>query len=196
MDVISLSSREDDPMEVDTERQPGDGMDNVIVLSDDDDDDRHMIGNEAVERHSDFDNGLSHDSGELNRETGDSSYAGNLAIKERMEDTPRSDPNMLYTPLQRWEYENNLPVDGVEDTEAWAREVGLADARIDHSLPGKRQKKVGPQEPPKYINSDPLTFEELNLVHIATSSDAKESENIEKDKEADPKGKGKKKMDD
>ncbi|KAG0571915.1 hypothetical protein KC19_VG053300, partial [Ceratodon purpureus] len=31
----------------------------------------------------------------------------------------------LFTPLQKWEFDNGLPVDGVGDVKKWVVEVGL-----------------------------------------------------------------------
>ena len=55
-----------------------------------------------------------------------------------------------YTPLQRWEYENGLDVDGVTDVKRWAIEVGLADEGDDDTQKAKRLKRSSVIEPPKY----------------------------------------------
>ena len=55
-----------------------------------------------------------------------------------------------YTPLQKWEYENGLDVDGVSDVKRWAIEVGLSFDGEDDAQKAKRIKKNNVIEPPKY----------------------------------------------
>lgn len=70
--------------------------------------------------------------------------ASRNAINLRTTDAP------TYTPLQRWEFENRLPVDGVSDVRTWAVAVGLA---RDLATSVKKMRTGVVEEPPKYGNS-------------------------------------------
>ena len=58
-----------------------------------------------------------------------------------------------YTPLQRWEFENGLPVSGVSDVETWAAAVGLARDLANSVNPTKKLRTAEVEEPPKYGSS-------------------------------------------
>ena len=60
---------------------------------------------------------------------------------------------VTFTSLQKWEYENGFPVDGVEDTRQWAREVGLDVGNNDPNAQNKRRKLASAEVTPKYIYS-------------------------------------------
>ena len=96
----------------------------------------------------------------------------------------------LITPLQKWQYENRLPVSGVTNVEEWAREVGLTDSSDDNGTPLKKQKTLMLTEPPKYAVSSSRTM-------ITSAEDPKspsdECNNSDSDADEDKirKGKGK-----
>lgn len=58
-----------------------------------------------------------------------------------------------YTPLQRWQFENGLPVDGVSDVRTWGVAVGLARDLANSVIPSKKMRTGVVEEPPKYGNS-------------------------------------------
>ena len=62
----------------------------------------------------------------------------------------------LYTPLQKWEYEHGLPVDGVSHVRAWALEVGLAEEDDEETQPQKKRKCARLNEPSKYGESSTI----------------------------------------
>ena len=69
----------------------------------------------------------------------------------------------LYTPWQKWEFDNNLPVDGVKDVEKWALEVGVLEEEPRSSNPKKRKRKAAGLEPPKYgTSSDTVVMESIS----------------------------------
>ncbi|KAG0571623.1 hypothetical protein KC19_VG028200 [Ceratodon purpureus] len=59
----------------------------------------------------------------------------------------------LYTPLQRWEFEHGLPVDGVTNVRTWAIEVGLAEEESEGTAPQKKRRCAGLIDIPKYEQS-------------------------------------------
>ena len=65
-----------------------------------------------------------------------------------------------YTPLQRWKFENGLPVDGVSDVQTWAVAVGLARDLANSLNQSKKKMTEVAEEPPKYGNST-FTITEL-----------------------------------
>ncbi|KAG0594442.1 hypothetical protein M758_UG077700 [Ceratodon purpureus] len=71
---------------------------------------------------------------------------------------PRTRPlgRLTFTPLQKWEYENGYPVDGVPDTREWAIDVGLEVGSNDPDAQRKRRKLASAEAPPKYIASGGL----------------------------------------
>ncbi|KAG0597016.1 hypothetical protein M758_UG304500 [Ceratodon purpureus] len=96
----------------------------------------------------------------------------------------------LYTPLQKWEYENGLPVYGVSDVLGWALDVGLAgnDDDEDH-----KAKKMKMNEPPKYAGSTCRIM--LNSAEEQdTPAENKNDAEAQEEMDAYMKSKGKKKM--
>ena len=81
----------------------------------------------------------------------------------------RPSTHSTFTALQRWEYENGLPVDGVEDVRQWAREVGLAGENSGDEK--KRRKLSCAINPPKYIHQEPLDllYEDGEVADIPKS---------------------------
>ncbi|KAG0598391.1 hypothetical protein M758_12G068900 [Ceratodon purpureus] len=91
----------------------------------------------------------------------------------------RSIPVPRFTPLQKWEFLNGLPVDGVEDVEKWAVDVGLLEEDPDSSDPTKKRKTMGGLEPPKYGTSS-RTFEmELSLEEETNANETEEKKEDE-----------------
>ncbi|KAG0572371.1 hypothetical protein KC19_VG089600 [Ceratodon purpureus] len=91
----------------------------------------------------------------------------------------RSVPVPRFTPLQKWEFLNGLPVDGVEDVEKWAVDVGLLEEDPDSSDPKKKRKTMAGLEPPKYGTSS-RTFEiEACLEEETNANDAEEKKDDE-----------------
>ncbi|KAG0594997.1 hypothetical protein M758_UG129700 [Ceratodon purpureus] len=70
----------------------------------------------------------------------------------------------LYTPLQLWEYENRLPIDGVTNVSKWAVKVSLADEETKGSLPRKKIKETLFKEPRKYGESTVRVLEESEVT--------------------------------
>ncbi|KAG0595018.1 hypothetical protein M758_UG131500 [Ceratodon purpureus] len=67
----------------------------------------------------------------------------------------------LYTPVQKWKYLNNYPVDSVKDVPKWAVEVGLAD-NIEDAKNSMKSNQIGKSlEPPKYGGTS-------NRIHLTS----------------------------
>ena len=98
----------------------------------------------------------------------------------------------LYTPVQKWEYENGLPVDGVKNVKQWALDVGLADDGTDESPLSKKKRKVTLTEPPKYAGTTTRI-----MISSAEEEDTSPKDKPEGEEEAHKnticKGKGKEK---
>ena len=96
----------------------------------------------------------------------------------------------LYTPLQKWEYDNNLPVDGVSDVKKWAVDVGLADAEGDQPKKSKKPKTGHIVEPPKYAGSSSRTLlTSPDDLEVPSDDDQPAKADAEEDRKR--KGKGK-----
>ena len=98
-----------------------------------------------------------------------------------------------YTPLQKWEYENDLAVDGVTDVKRWAIEVGLAAEGEDDAQKAKRVKTNNAIEPPKYGSSGGRIMISSAPDPVGTKDDEKESK-PDDDDDGTSARKGKKKM--
>lgn len=113
--------------------------------------------------------------------------AQRVALPIRGEGGMTSSIHGLYTPLQKWEFENGFPVDGVSNVTEWAIEVGLAGGDDDDGPALKRKRIV---EPPKYGGSS-------GRIMISSAADPESTRNDdvdakkEADEETDRKGKGK-----
>ena len=103
-----------------------------------------------------------------------------------------SSQSNFYTPLQKWEYENNLPVDGVTNVEEWAREVGLADDSDDDESAPKKQRTKMWTVPPKYAGTSFRMMITSADDPKSPSEDGKNS-GSEADEDKIRKGKGKEK---
>ncbi|KAG0597115.1 hypothetical protein M758_UG312200 [Ceratodon purpureus] len=84
----------------------------------------------------------------------------------------------LYTPLQKWEYTNGFPIEGVTDVDKWAAEVGLLDSDLGEEVPRKKIKKDHELRIPKYGSS--LTADNEALIAMANAAvDVSSNNNIE-----------------
>ena len=131
------------------------GSSELIMLSDDDDEDGYCTCGNPVQD-ADNTNGkfLRTKSTGFPREGGSNSTQTNEdQIRSCMLSLRRGGGMNLYTPLQRWEYEQGYPVDGVEDVRSWAIEVGLADKEDEENQPRKKTKIDSVLDVPKYGNT-------------------------------------------
>ena len=75
-----------------------------------------------------------------------------------------------YTPLQKWEYEQGLPVDGVSDVCKWAAEVGLSATRGKTSVNGETEEGNRIGSPTKYVKTPTL--------HVIVGGDGNEADRV------------------
>ena len=79
-----------------------------------------------------------------------------------------------FTPLQEWEYVNGFPVDGVEDVEKWAAEVGLS--RVEREVGNNRKKlKSSINDLPTKYGSNFETDEDASMTVEDDSTDGGEN---------------------
>ena len=77
---------------------------------------------------------------------------------------------LTFIPLQKWEYDNGFPVDGVTDTREWAKQVGL-DAGNEEGENARKRIKIGSAiEPPKYYLNAPLVISSPEDDGISTET--------------------------
>ncbi|KAG0574655.1 hypothetical protein KC19_VG280400 [Ceratodon purpureus] len=93
-------------------------------------------------------------------------------------------------PLQKWEYDNSYPVDGVTNVDEWAVEVCLADNVVGNGLSSIKKRRVNGMEPPKYGSSSDRIM--IPSAEESTTSHSKDEEaDAAEDEDSKRKGKGK-----
>ena len=97
-----------------------------------------------------------------------------------------------YTALQKWQFEQGLPVHGIENVEKWAEENGLSREWSEDATPSKRRKLYRMSDPPNYgeaSSSGMYTFEEETLEGPLLDDDETTNNDMEIDSIEDYKGK-------
>ncbi|KAG0594255.1 hypothetical protein M758_UG061400 [Ceratodon purpureus] len=122
----------------------------VIVITDDDIDDPLMYENPAILRTIRENNEENEDAFRSRNYPTESSSASNVYLTSTPTTSISKARLILYTPLQKWQYERGLCVDGVTDVGKWAAQVGLVDGKC--TTAESRNKMVRPlvKSPPKY----------------------------------------------
>lgn len=170
--------------------------DNVIVISDDDIDDPEMYECPNVNRVADItiveNGGNNYPRLQCGGHTSPSFAVRLGSATESLRMTNIS----AYTPLQKWEYQMALPVNGVKNVEKWATDVGLQKDTEDESVRGRRRKLNDMYDVQKYGESSARNVLEKTGNEDSPKHD--ESEDGTDDMEVDTVDdlKGKKKMDD
>ena len=79
----------------------------------------------------------------------------------------------MYRPLQRWEYEGGLPVDGVSNAVKWTNEVGLAEQREVETEAAKKDSASCFMSTEKFAGTSNSDVEEIDDMQNDNLDEAK-----------------------